>query len=104
MIQVPIRGIIALRQALLLIGVSTLVPHVIKASKPVAKAVGDKLIEWGEWLKEDQPQPEPAEEMATTEEKPKNAKPKSSASRGQKPADPKPKTPRKKSDESDSQN
>ncbi len=104
MIQVPIRGIIALRQALLLIGVSTLVPHVIKASKPVAKAVGDKLVEWGEWLKEDQADPEPKQSAATTEEKPKNAKPKPNTRRVQKPANSKPKTPRKKSGESDSQN
>lgn len=104
MIQVPIRGILALRQALLLIGVSTLVPHVIKASKPVAKAVGDKLVEWGEWLKEDQADQETKQSKATTEEKPKRAKPNASTSRNAKPPAAKTKAPRKKADDSKPQN
>lgn len=100
MIHVPVRGLWALRQAIVMVAVTTALPYVIKKSKPAAKFVGDKLVELGEWLKEES---KPSEAEAKTKEaakeqaqktakdvkaKPKpKAKPRPSATR--KPAPPK---------------
>jgi hypothetical protein len=82
-----------------MIVVTTAIPHLVKKSKPLAKCVGEKFVEFGNWMLEDEPEA-PAE---ATQEAPSSAarsKPKTARARpaAKKPA---PKTTQPKKSNSD---